>query len=100
MFLQALPGFCPDNWTSELRGLAPGLTPYDGPAVTDFVYDDKEGILTGLWCGQEKMEAWRGHWPVYHIEVKATSGTVREAFHMSRRQLEIVSSFCFLGVFR
>jgi hypothetical protein len=99
-FLEKLPGFGPDNWTSELRCYAPGMTPYEGSSVLDFIYHDNEGILTKLWLGEDKMEEWRDQWPAYHVEVKGTSGTAQEAFHISRRQLEIVSIISFLELSR
>ncbi|KAI0052020.1 hypothetical protein FA95DRAFT_1533561 [Auriscalpium vulgare] len=79
--------FGPDNWTSELRGQVPGFLPYQGQSLADFTYRDVYGTLTAYWYGMEKMGAWRGHWPMFHIEVKATSGAENEPFHMSRRQM-------------
>ncbi|KZT00827.1 uncharacterized protein LAESUDRAFT_731898 [Laetiporus sulphureus 93-53] len=81
------PGFREANWTSELRGEVQGFTTYDGDALADFKYLDKNGILTGLWYGEQVRKAWANNWPTYHIEVKATGGLVREPFHVSQRQL-------------
>ncbi|KAI0037353.1 hypothetical protein FA95DRAFT_1578894, partial [Auriscalpium vulgare] len=66
--------FGPDNWTSELRGQA------------DLTYEDINGNLTAFWY-LEKVEAWRDHFPMFHIEVKATTGSENEPSHLSRRQM-------------
>lgn len=84
------PGFGPDNWTSGLRGEVPGFTHYDGPSVADFIYPDTHGILTALWRGGEVKDRWMDAWPTYHIEVKATSMSGGEPFHMSPTQLSTV----------
>jgi hypothetical protein len=91
-FSRDLPGFGPENWTSELRGLVPGFLPYEAPAIADFTYHDAYGVLTSLWFGPQTAEAWSGRWPLYHVEVKSTSGAATEAFHLSSRQLDTVSS--------
>lgn len=89
LLVRDLPDFGPENWTSELRGLADGFQPYQGYAVADFVYHDTQGALTALWCGTTRNE-WTGKWPIYHIEVKSTSGDVVDPFHMSVSQLVLV----------
>ena len=87
-----LPDFGPDNWTSELRSEIPGFNTYPPGSFGDFTYDDSKGALTELIYGAERKKAWNGLWPTYHLEVKASlSGRAREPFHVSARQLEIVS---------
>ncbi|TFY59493.1 hypothetical protein EVJ58_g5748 [Rhodofomes roseus] len=85
------PTFGPDNWTSELRGQVPGFTHYEGDSLADFRCPDDDGILTGLWHGGEVKRRWQSDWPTYHIEVKSTSGSSEEPFHMKRAQLRTVS---------
>ncbi|KZT00825.1 uncharacterized protein LAESUDRAFT_687552 [Laetiporus sulphureus 93-53] len=80
--------FDEENWTSELRGEVHDLAPFSGDALADFRYKDSSGILTGLWYGEKIRTAWAGMWPTYHLEVKATSGSARERFHVSQRQLD------------
>lgn len=59
--------------------------------MADFKYEDRGGVLTGRLYGEQTKKEWEGRWPIYHLEVKTTSGAAREPFHMSRRQLDIVS---------
>lgn len=87
-FFRKLPGFGPEHWTSELRGFVEGFQPYEGHSDADFTYPDTQGTLTALWFGKDSERAkWR---PVYHIEVKSSSGDAVEPFHMSTSQLELV----------
>ena len=86
------PDFTEDNWTSELRGLVPGFSPYLGTSLADFRYADTSGVLTNLWFGTKQKKAWKDRWPTYHLEVKTTSGGVNEPFHMSSAQLQLVRS--------
>ncbi|KAH9838232.1 uncharacterized protein C8Q71DRAFT_906078 [Rhodofomes roseus] len=79
--------FGPDNWTSELRGQVPGFTHYEGGSLADFRCPDDDGILTGLWYGGEVKRRWQFEWPTFHIEVKSTSGSGEQPFHMKRAQL-------------
>ncbi|TFY59488.1 hypothetical protein EVJ58_g5746 [Rhodofomes roseus] len=85
------PNFGPDNWTSELRGQVPGFTHYEGDSLADFRCPDDDGILTRLWYGGEVKQRWQSDWPTYHIEVKSTSRSSEEPFHMKRVQLRTVS---------
>ena len=87
MLAQMLDDFGPDNWTSELRGCAPGFTPFRGSAYANFLYDDTRGQLTYKWFGSEKATARHGRWPRYHIEVKTTHGEENEPFRMSQVQM-------------
>ncbi|TFY59494.1 hypothetical protein EVJ58_g5749 [Rhodofomes roseus] len=87
------PNFTEANWTSELRGQVPGFTPYGGTSIADFRYLDKDGVLTGLWYGQQRKRAWKGRWPTYHVEVKTTSGVATEPFHVSHAQLQVARQF-------
>ncbi|KZT00826.1 uncharacterized protein LAESUDRAFT_764281 [Laetiporus sulphureus 93-53] len=81
--------FNEENWTSELRGEISGFTPFQGDALADFRYKDDKGILTGLWYGNQTKSTWAGRWPTYHLEIKTTSGSAREPFHVSQRQMEM-----------
>ncbi|KAF7971375.1 hypothetical protein HWV62_21338 [Athelia sp. TMB] len=90
-FLKELPGFGPENWTSEWRAHYPEMEPYDGPSLADFKYHDCEGVLTTVLYGEETKAAWASTWPTYHIEVKSTSRSQSEPFHLSRTQMEHVS---------
>lgn len=85
-----LDDFGPDNWTSELRHLVPGFTPFRAQAFADFTYLDSRGQLTRTWFGPEKAAAWQGSWPKYHIEVKSTFREENEPFHVSKHQLATV----------
>ncbi|KZP08811.1 hypothetical protein FIBSPDRAFT_900968 [Athelia psychrophila] len=84
-----LPGFGPDNWTSELRIGVPGFDAYQSTSLSDITYADDQGILTDFVYGAEKKHEWNGRWPTYHLEVKSTTGVCEEPFHMSARQLGI-----------
>jgi hypothetical protein len=86
-----LPNFRPDNWTSELRGEVPGFESYPPGSLGDFTYHDNNGVLTALLYGKDRKEMWQDQWPIYYLEVKSTSGSAGEPFHMSKRQVEIVS---------
>ncbi|KAH9928330.1 uncharacterized protein B0H18DRAFT_1000819 [Fomitopsis serialis] len=81
------PSFGPDNWTSELRGQVPGFTYYEGNPLADFRCPDDNGVLTGRWYGEEVKKRWEPEWPTYHVEVKSTSRSREEPFHMKRAQL-------------
>lgn len=89
-----MPCFGPDNWTSELRIEVPGFDAYQSASLSDITYADCKGILTDLVYGAEKKREWNGRWPIYHLEVKSTTGVCEEPFHMSARQLGIVSFRC------
>lgn len=67
------------------------MEPYEGPSLADFKYSDCEGILTTVLYGEETKTAWASTWPTYHIEVKSTSRSQSEPFHLSRTQMEHVS---------
>ena len=84
-----LPDFTEHNWTSELRKYR-GFPEYRADAAADFIYEDKYGRLTELFFGSVCVQRWYGHYPTYYMEVKATTGVVNEAFHMSPRQLDAV----------
>ncbi|KII91731.1 hypothetical protein PLICRDRAFT_173538 [Plicaturopsis crispa FD-325 SS-3] len=86
-----LPNFDENNWTSELRGCVPEFRPQEPnfKALADFEYADTRGILTGILYGPDRRVAWKDCWPVYHLEVKSTSGAARLPFHMSAHQMDI-----------
>jgi len=86
--LGILPGFGPDNWTSEQRQEVPGFTPYINESLADFVYHDHTGLLTAMLYGEDQRERWKGQWPTFYLEVKTTSCANREPFHMSRKQMD------------
>jgi len=84
-----LPNFTVDNWTSELRNGIPDLPPFVGISYADFRYHDLTGELTRqLLPHQPEIH---GATPEIFIEVKATTGTQDEIFHMSPLQLRYVS---------
>lgn len=87
------PSFGLDNWTSELRCCVRGFEPFEGSSLSDFTYDDRDGILTSYLYkdSPQTLDKWSKRWPKYHIEVKSTSSGSRSPFHMSRKQLDIVS---------
>jgi hypothetical protein len=85
-----LPGFGPDNWTSELRKEVEGFTPYLYESIADFTYLDYQGALTDMLYGEFQREMWKDQWPTYYLEVKSTSCGHREPFHMSRKQIDTV----------
>ena len=80
-----------ENWTSSLRGENPGFKAYEGAARADFFAKDKRGLLTGLWLGDNFKTKWQDEWPVYYIEVKASSKDLDSSFHFSRTQFATVS---------
>lgn len=88
--MKLLPGFGPDNWTSELRQWVQGFTPYTGESVADITYHDYEGALTAIFYNEDQKEEWMDQWPTYYLEVKTTSRGLHEAFHMSRAQVDTV----------
>ena len=88
-----LDDFGPDNWTSTVRNCTPGLTPFTASAEAAFTYGDKRGQLTRKWFGPEKVTAWHGCWPRYHIEVKTTRGEENEPFQMSQVEMSTVRPF-------
>jgi len=90
LLIRTLNDFGPDNWTSELRHLVPGFTPFQGQAPADFTYLDSQGQLTRAWFGPDKAAAWHNRWPRYHIEVKSTCREETEPFHMSPYQMATV----------
>ncbi|KAJ7032739.1 hypothetical protein C8F04DRAFT_645308 [Mycena alexandri] len=90
---KSLPNFALDNWTSELRGNMPGFSPYNSSSVADFRYSDTAGVLTRLLFGDVVRQKWAARWPEYHIEIKSTSDSRSEAFHMSAHQLQTASHF-------
>lgn len=59
--------------------------------MADFQYVDNEGLLTRILFGDDKAGKWAAPWPTYHIEVKSTSDSEQTPFHMSARQLQMVS---------
>ena len=88
---ERLPEFGPENWTSKFRGRFSGLEPYEGSSLADFMYSDRQGVLSTTLFDKETIATWEGKWPNYHIEVKSTSGGDGERFHMSRSQIRHVS---------
>jgi hypothetical protein len=66
----------------------------------DFTYQDINGQLTeiltthGFICD---VETWLESPPIYHLEVKSTSGPCKEPFHMSNNQVTMVSFSNVLG---
>ena len=85
--------FGPDNWTSKIRNCTPGLVPFTASAEAAFTYMDTRGQLTRKWFGPEKVTAWQGRWPRYHIEVKTTHGEENEPFQMSQGEMTTVRPF-------
>jgi hypothetical protein len=69
-------------------------------AFADFTYQDTNGKLTeiltthGFICD---VETWLESPPIYHLEVKSTSGPCKEPFHMSNNQVTMVSFSNVLG---
>jgi hypothetical protein len=71
------------------------------------MYRDSQGVLTEKLYGEKIKAAWKDDWPNYHLEVKSSSGAA-EPFHVSRLQIQHVSSFdqfsiafytdCFAGI--
>ena len=94
-----LPGFGPENWTSEIRDTF-GFQSFEGKSFADFRYEDNTGTLTGILFGEQKKSAWESAWPTYHLEVKTTSETEQEEFYMSKLQCMHVSTqlgACLIG---
>ena len=65
--------------------------PFTGTSIADFVYRDTKGALTSILFDSAQVDHWRGKWPTYYLEVKATTGSPGEAFHASPAQLNTVS---------
>lgn len=97
-----LPDFSEKNWTSELRHHVPQFTPFTGISLADFVYSDSTGKLTEIiFKGQKRLiEAWRGRWPTFYLEVKTTgTGDKYAPFAFKRQQLLTVSLALFVIIF-
>ena len=67
------------------------MEPYESSSLADFMYSDRQGVLSTKLFDKETIATWKGEWPKYHIEVKSTSGGDSERFHMSRLQIQHVS---------
>lgn len=87
---EMLPGFDFHNWTSTLRTQA-GFEEFTGEEITDFEYDDTEGVLAQS-LFPDRMVTDGTHLKFF-IEVKATSGSNEEPFQLSCRQLDHVRGF-------
>lgn len=73
-----------------------GIPPYRGKSIADFVYNDHNGTLTALLYDDDQRNAWKDQWPTYYLEVKSTSRSQKEVFHISGPQVETVSGIaCF-----
>lgn len=83
--------FSYENWTSELRVHA-GFQRFDGEELADFQYLDASGLLTQALFAEDPDYV--GTRPEYFIEVKSTSGSQAEPFHMKRRQFLQASMLC------
>jgi len=88
-----LPDFTGANWTSELRRFAE-LPPFSGISYADFQYQDHSGELTRQLLPHEPEV--HGATPEVFIEVKSTSGSQDNIFHMSSQQFRRVSHVLFL----
>jgi hypothetical protein len=82
-----------ENWTSELRHIAcprfPSWEPDPGEEdASDFTYFDEDKTLLKwlLSIGVELPDIWQKESLNFHIEVKATTHSCDEVFHLSRLQ--------------
>ena len=80
---ESLPGFSMDNWTSCLRHYAGFPNCEEGPS--DFVYKGDMSAIQKLFKLTEN-----GNWKTVYIEVKATSRSSKDYFHLSASQFERV----------
>lgn len=94
-------GFDLQNWRSSIRGYARALPEYrelevwPGRETSDIVYDDINGVFTGLMTslGYLNADHWAGKTPRYYIEVKCTTGACETPFIVSQHQVDLVSAF-------
>jgi hypothetical protein len=96
-----LPNFTGStNWTSSLRSRA-GFSPFGRREVSDFTYEDSQGVLTRHFLGMHHPYAtpeWlstacdNGNVPLYLLEVKSTTSQDHTIpFYMSGGQYKLVS---------
>ncbi|KFY37775.1 hypothetical protein V494_04632 [Pseudogymnoascus sp. VKM F-4513 (FW-928)] len=64
------------------------LTAWNGREISDIVYSDISGVLTGLLIdkGYLSRDVWKGKKPKYFIEVKTTVSSCDTPFYMSKAQ--------------
>lgn len=92
---KALPNFGPENWTSQFRGVYPGLE-HTADGMANFQYSDSDGAMTSWLYDDETKEAWNGDWPTYYLDVKSTSGRAGEIFSMSAEEADLVSNYWYI----
>ncbi|OIW34078.1 hypothetical protein CONLIGDRAFT_667268 [Coniochaeta ligniaria NRRL 30616] len=87
-----LPGFCHDNWTSNIKTTVNVHPDYASMAawpgryeISDLEYDDTAGVFTSLLIdsGYLPSEQWQNKTPKYHFEVKSTPQELEAPFFMS-----------------
>ncbi len=97
---KVFPDFDPErDWASGLRGWArlydgyKDLSEYTKHEISDITYNDVNGAMT-KWLvskGYERAERWLSAPPIYHLEVKTTTGECEDRFFMSNNQVKLVS---------
>lgn len=101
----ALPGFSDKNWLStichyvKIHDDYANITPKFGN--TTIIYNDSEGSLTKLFVDKGYLDAslWLDKRPLYHLDVKSTTGPCDDAFFMSGYQYRSVNNPHFLLLF-
>ncbi|KAK6825522.1 hypothetical protein PG987_013016 [Apiospora arundinis] len=91
-----LPGFCRDNWQSNIRHYVTAHPEYEtmdawlGAEVADLVYNDSKGAMTERLIARGYLEksAWQNKRPQYLIEVKTTTSNCDTPFFVSKAQCE------------
>jgi len=88
--------FTYENWTSGLRDRA-GFEAFEGneDRCADFTFQDVKARMTE-WLvkkGVEEARTWVSKPPVYHVEVKSTTGLIGEIIHLSEPQAQLVCVF-------
>lgn len=90
-----LPGFCHDNWTSNIKVAMKAHPDYASMAawagryeISDLEYDDIAGVFTTHLVnnGYLPSQLWQNKTPKYHFEVKSTPQELEAPFYMSGTQ--------------
>ncbi|KAH8910228.1 hypothetical protein BR93DRAFT_466991 [Coniochaeta sp. PMI_546] len=90
-----LPGFCNDNWTSNIKMAVKAHPDYASMAawpgrfeISDLEYDDIAGVFTTHLVnnGYLPSQLWQNKTPKYHFEVKSTPQELEAPFYMSGTQ--------------
>ncbi|KAI0385044.1 hypothetical protein F5Y04DRAFT_204258 [Hypomontagnella monticulosa] len=95
LFSGRLPSrFYRQNWKSNVRHYVTvhpeyaDMEPWSGRETSDITYLDFDGFLTDMFIdkGYLSRDEWKGKYPEYFIEIKATTMSCDRPFYMSKAQ--------------